>query len=566
MSTRSISYSTYGLLGILIILSFGIMTKGCDRKGKSQDVTSPGQGTQQGFRLKIMPGSDSQMKATGLTITATGLDEQGNPVEDLDINPLIISEPTFPLSKALTVYIPPCLYRLDVTVSLSRDAPRTASITTNICENSTIELSLDVFEEFLINPGSDPIQAPPSSLAGEAIVVSCGAIPIDAPDRDQYPLTAVLYEYAPNYPVPSADAPERSCQEELVFCGAIDTDTRVSGEFPDPFPVVLPSEESRLFVCTITDSRSEPQTFEKLVVRIPPTPTPTPTPTPKPTATPQPLSPTATPAPTQVIVDDATGNDGPADCGIGATAPCKTIQRGVDVAYANGLSTVLVQAGAYAPAAAITINDAGVNLTLQAQGAVTVNPGVADAFSVTANSNNTIQGFTINKTVRVNNGRVTLSGNSISTTTQASIIAINSATVALSGGNTINASDNEAIVAMLSANITSNGTTITMTNPTVMNTTAIYVNNATISLTGDTIQVTPIADTPEHLTIDGGGTANFVQNNTLTGSGGLQSISCNGGSTINGSGDTSNSTDGTIDDCPPGIGGALDCGAAPCTF
>lgn len=120
-----------------------------------------------------------------------------------------------------------------------------------MCQDKVVEVPINTFEEFRIPPGVDPIQAPEEVMAPDPVTVSCGAIPIDAPDNDRYPVIATLSEW-----------------DGVSISGPVDFTTVISGEFPDPYPRTSP-ETVQVFVCTFSDGRSPEQTFRKNVTRLP---------------------------------------------------------------------------------------------------------------------------------------------------------------------------------------------------------------------------------------------------------------------------------------------------------
>lgn len=255
--------NTVWMLALCAALTIGFMLKGCDRD--HDNPTAP----RQGVTLKLAGNPAWQAKATGLTVKAEGLDDTGNP-NGQDVVEHTVTNLNFPVEVPLMLYKPPCRWRITATITLTRDAPLTAWDDLDICTSTVARLHLDPFEPFHIASGENPIQAPLSAEMGETIPVRCGPIAINAPDSDQYPVSAVLSE-----------------QGGQSVSGPIHANAAVSGEFPDPYPLSS-AETVRTFTCTIRDGRSQDRTFSKSVQRILPTPTPTVTPTITPTPPPDP--------------------------------------------------------------------------------------------------------------------------------------------------------------------------------------------------------------------------------------------------------------------------------------
>jgi len=241
-----------------------VFVKGCE---KNENYSTSRNLQQQTFTLNISGSSDPRAKAVGVTVTAVGLGDDDAEVGPT-LGPYVIEDLTPPLSFSLTLFVPPYRYRITLDATLTREDPRSISQIIDLRTDISLNLELDTFEVMLIHD-DDPIDAPASAIAGETISVSCGTDQLDAPDIDRVPVIAELWE------------DQGSSESEQVDAGVM-----VNGSFPDPYPVVLPSSEQRVFNCTFSDGRSEDQTFQKIVERIPPTPTPTPTATPTATATP----------------------------------------------------------------------------------------------------------------------------------------------------------------------------------------------------------------------------------------------------------------------------------------
>lgn len=262
-------YKTFWLIGLLCLLSVLVILKGCEQDHSDQPPAAP-EGTQpQKVILRIGKTPNTRAKATGLRIDVVGVEAIGiDEFEEIGprIAPIIIPNPDIPLDFPLTVPIilfrPPCQYKLTISADLTRDPSRIWEDVIDICEQETDNFTIDVFERFII--GELFIDAPDPVNAGETITVTCIARQISAPDSDRYPLSASLSEW----------------RGESI-AEPIDEISPVSDSFPDPFPVTLPSEECRVFTCTIEDGRSPSQTVERTITRILPTPTPTPTPTPR---------------------------------------------------------------------------------------------------------------------------------------------------------------------------------------------------------------------------------------------------------------------------------------------
>lgn len=277
------TYKTYWLIAILVGLSLLVTVKACK---KTRSSSSPAHIQQRGIQLQFAENPELQAKATGLTVTAEGLDAQGNPTGDKVEE--VVPNPAFPLDVPLMLYDPPCRWRITVTVRLTQEPPRTARGEIDVCRETAVELTIDTFEAFWID--SWAIDAPGEVNAGETITVNC-EVRISAPDSDLASLFMTLREEGGH-----------------AVDGPIDPVASMSGSFPDPYPLTS-SEDRRVFTCTISDGRSPDQNFEKTVRRILPTPTPTPIPTPTATSTPEPTAtslPTATPTPTPTLTPTPT--------------------------------------------------------------------------------------------------------------------------------------------------------------------------------------------------------------------------------------------------------------------
>lgn len=262
---------TLWLVGLLCILTIGVLIKGCDQDQQAQAPSAPGTAQPVKIILNIAKNSNPQAKATKLTIDITGIDDYDRPT-GRKIDSIVIPGPdfpqlTFPLNIPVTLYKPPCRYRFTVKTELSRDPERIKDTIADICGGTSGKLTINTFEPFTI--ADLTIQAPGSAPAGAPIEVSCSASRISAPDSGKYPLSMRLEER--NGDVANDPAPY------------------VSGIFPDPSGSGDPSVGTRIFTCTIGDGRSPSQWVEWVVTRV--FPTPTPTAAPIPTATPTPPRP-----------------------------------------------------------------------------------------------------------------------------------------------------------------------------------------------------------------------------------------------------------------------------------
>jgi len=334
---KHISHSRLCLIGMLCLLSGILLLEACQRDDSPQSLVIPDGVQVRRVIVNIHKNPDPRAKAAGIRIEAYGIDEGGG-ATGTAIEPILIPNPAFPLSISMTLYMPPCVYRIVITTLLTRDPERTQSLLIDLCRESSAEsLSINIFEEALI--GNMVIQAPVSANAGEIIPVSCSAAQISAPDSDTFPLSASLSE-----------------QSGQTIEGPIGTNMPVSGSFPDPFPLASP-EGARVFRCTITDGRSTPQSVNQTITRILPvsspvetpepaiTPTLTPIPSPEPNITVTPPAPAPTSAPTSTPTPTPTPTPDPClvlnedDSGSGS------LRQTLNDAVANGCATITFDSG-----------------------------------------------------------------------------------------------------------------------------------------------------------------------------------------------------------------------------
>jgi hypothetical protein len=260
------------LVGILLVLAIVAIMAACERESRYPSELANSQ--QQGLSLKIVGDSESQAKATGLTVMIFELLEDGTPREPP------VYEHSFPITDLSTPVIidpppyleivPPhrCHYRIEVTATLSQGEPLEAMKEFNAChpEERYVVISFDTYEPFIV-PGH-PIWVTQNakevtgvnSGGGEdgTVAVSCGGSPwspIDAPDSDRYPLTAKLWEDG---------------AEDGVFMGEIQVDTSIMGRFADPFWLNQETHHrtARKFRCKIYDERGTKEGFKKTIARI----------------------------------------------------------------------------------------------------------------------------------------------------------------------------------------------------------------------------------------------------------------------------------------------------------
>jgi hypothetical protein len=227
------------------------MLKGCDRNHGDPTPGSPATMHPKELQVFLPLPSNPQAKATTYTITAMGLDAAGNEIGP-EIGPIVIDKPEFPLSVRLSLYTPPCLYRVTISVTLTRGNKNEKSTVVNVCETTTLDLSIPIFEEFRIAENPIQILTPGPVMAGTTVEVRCGPSSIDAPDNDHYPVMAQLWEEGGTPLDP----------------GLIDATNGVSGSFPDLLPQSSPLEQ-RLFHCKLYDGRSPEQIFQQLIERLP---------------------------------------------------------------------------------------------------------------------------------------------------------------------------------------------------------------------------------------------------------------------------------------------------------
>ncbi|GAK49476.1 fubronectin, type III domain protein [Candidatus Moduliflexus flocculans] len=270
------------LIGLLGLLSLALI-HGCDQDRSAQSPVAPEGTVAQKVVLRIggVP-SKANAKVVGLRIDAAGIDEKGAQIGQV-IPPVSIANPTFPQAVELTLYRPPCRYRITVTTDLSRDPARTWEDQIDICQQKVGTLAIDVFESFLVDQLT--IHAPDAVNAGEAVAASCEGVGLNAPDSAQYPLTVTLSERGGSH------------------FDASPNGLTISGSFPDPYTA---EETQRVLNCAIADGRSAPQTVTKTIARILPTPIPGVTVTPVPEVT---VTPTPTPigSSTLTITKSGTG-------------------------------------------------------------------------------------------------------------------------------------------------------------------------------------------------------------------------------------------------------------------
>ena len=267
---RKMTAQAASVTGVLLLVFVTVMLKGCFGDHHPTSPAGPS------VALKIIGSpTEWQAKAAGVSVTAEGLDAQGAPTGDRVEGSA--AQPTFPLDVPLLLYSPPCRWRVTVIINLTRDPALRAATEVDVCQQNLVEMTIRTFEAMFAPSGVNPLSAPASANAGEAVTVSCGPVALNAPDSATYPPAATLSE-----------------QGGASANGPIGASAGVSGAFPDPYPLESPVTQ-RVFTCVISDGRSPTQTFTATVARIVPTPTPTPTETPTPTPTETPtVTPTAT--------------------------------------------------------------------------------------------------------------------------------------------------------------------------------------------------------------------------------------------------------------------------------
>ena len=579
----------YWLIGALSVLVVASLLKGCADSQPSSAPAAPAEPQPQKVvvRLASAP-SNLAAKATGLRLDAVGLNDRGEEAGP-QAAPVIIAAPDFPCLAELILYRPPCRYKLSLSANLSRDPVRIWTDVADICKKQSGDITIDVFEQFQL--AAFNITAPEAVNAGEAAAVSCQLGGLSAPDSADYPLAVTLREQA--------------AQGQTATQNQITADTTVAGTFPDPFPVTLPSEERRLFTCSVTDGRSTGQTVAKTIVRILSTPTPTPMPTPTPTsapmptaiptstpipgATPTPAGPTPTPTPTpiptppQIIVDNTATGVAP-NCGLSPYPNCQTIQDGINAAYASGGNGIEVRFTGidYTLTTAIQFTQVqGIRLTAQTGVKVRYTADWAVAVGLaTGNSLIEISGFEfIGTGIAVAGGNVTIENNKFTITALGAVGSIGGGLVVVRG-NTINGGSSGAVGC-------TNGSFRIENNQITINTaTAIYIggcngveilNNVIIaqsalavnvvavnSLTLDhnTIQVFGPFPSPVHISLNAN-SARFQNANQFIGALGTNiSLQCGSVTSLNR--DNTNTTDGTITGCA-GVG-LPNCATPPCSF
>jgi hypothetical protein len=244
------------VVGMLLVLLLALLVNGCDREHRNRHLGSPDTAQPKDISLTMTNTSERRTKATGYYIKAVGVDDAGNEIWP-SIGPLEIENPTFPLSTPITLFVPPCLYRITIGVNLVREPDREKSAVFDVCENSTIDLSILTFEEFRIYENPLRIHTSNPVKGGESVEVSCGTDQFSAPDSDRWPLRVEIWEEGQN--------------GEMVngIKGPFDPYDWFTATFPDPFPLSS-FEEERVFKCFIKDGRSPSETFDEPIQRIPP--------------------------------------------------------------------------------------------------------------------------------------------------------------------------------------------------------------------------------------------------------------------------------------------------------
>jgi hypothetical protein len=244
------------VVGMLLVLLLALLVKGCDRKHRDRHPGGPDNAQPKDIYLTMTKTSDLRAKATGYYIKAVGVDDAGNEIWP-SIGPIEIENPTFPLSTPITLFVPPCLYRITIGVNLVREPDREKSAVFDVCENSTIDLSILTFEEFRIYENPLRIHTPNPVKGGESVEVSCGTDQFSAPDSDRWPLRVEIWEEGQNGDMING------------IKGPFDPYNWFTTTFPDPFPRSS-FEEERVFKCFIEDGRSPSETFDESIQRIPP--------------------------------------------------------------------------------------------------------------------------------------------------------------------------------------------------------------------------------------------------------------------------------------------------------
>lgn len=431
------------LIVLLGLLSLALI-HGCDQERSSQSPAAPEGTVAQKVVLRVggVP-SKANAKVTNLRIEAVGINENGARV-GAAIPPVVIANPTFPQAVELTLYRPPCRYRITVTTDLSRDAARTWEDQIDICQQKAGALTIDVFESFFADQLT--IQAPQMVNAGEALTASCEAEGVNAPDSAQYPLTVTLserggsrFDSAPN-------------------------GLSVSGAFPDPYTA---AETERVLNCSIADGRSTPQSVTKTIARVLPTPIPgvTVTPVPDVTVTPPPVGSSALTV-TKSGTGTGTVTSGPAGINCGGTCSASFGNGAIVYLFAtpNARMGFVGWSGAYTGTAnpcAVTMN------TTQ-----TANAEFVDLCLVTDAGDTGLPGQLRQVlTDAMTNGCSTITfASAVTTITVASQLTPPAMMLTIDGGSgvTISGGNTTGVFQILAgANVTFTGLTITQGNSTI---------------------------------------------------------------------------------------------------
>ncbi len=248
------------LIIILCLLSGLVFLVSCDKDDADPGLTRPKGTEPYTLNVTVRHKSDPAAKASGITLQGLGIDENGLATGP-EIGPFYYKNPTFPLVAEVTLYKPPCFYRITVIAEMSLDGGlRSQNAVIDICRSTSSKLNVDTYEG--VQPGNIEILAPISANAGVTIPVSCVVHNLDAPDSDEHPVSAQLTENN-----------GQTAREEGISAGSV-----VAGTFRDPYPATS-AETERVFTCTVTDEKSDPQGVTERVPRALLTPTPTLTPT-----------------------------------------------------------------------------------------------------------------------------------------------------------------------------------------------------------------------------------------------------------------------------------------------
>jgi hypothetical protein len=243
MMTPKISKQTYWVIGVLLMLSVAVITKGCKQNRNTSSPTDFISSHRPGVRLKISKGLNVQATVTEIIIEAVAVDDIGNPTTGITANAVSIPNPTFPLHVPFGVAVPPCDYQIMVTVFQEPGLPQIGNAIVDACNGTDVDMFIETFDTMIIPADSNPIHAPEAAIADEEIMVSCG-------------------------PVETSTSMAATLSEEggESVSGAIDAGNAVSGIFSDPFPLDSP-EGRRVFTCRIS-GQSGSQTFTKSVRRL----------------------------------------------------------------------------------------------------------------------------------------------------------------------------------------------------------------------------------------------------------------------------------------------------------